>query len=75
MQQVAIVGTPDFLGCVAGHFVAVELKATPKDKLRPMQQYNLDRIKAAGGIGLVVHGENCDDALAFLQKLGETGHA
>ncbi len=55
-----------------GVFVAIELKATVRDKLRPMQEYNLEKIRKAGGIALVVHGENWQACLTFLETLGET---
>jgi hypothetical protein len=69
VQQVGIVGTPDFLGCVGGAFVAIELKRAAKAHLRPMQKYNLKRIEAAGGFGLVAFPENWQACLEFLQML------
>lgn len=69
IQQTALVGTPDFLGCVNGVFVAIELKADKKGKVSQLQRYNLDRIIAARGVALVVSPENWDETYDFLKTL------
>lgn len=71
IQQVSIRGIPDFLGCVAGRFVALELKASAKHSPDALQQYNLNAIEKAGGVALTVFPENWDATLAFLKKLSE----
>lgn len=45
-------GTPDLLLCVAGRFLAVELKAPGKDPTR-LQRVTLADIAAAGGCAIV----------------------
>ena len=48
IQQMAISGTPDFLLCIRGQFVALELKSE-KGGLSALQKYNLDLIAKHGG--------------------------
>ncbi len=70
----ALRGTPDFLLCIHGHFVALELKATPKDKPSELQKYNLENITKAKGLALIVHPENWETVYSYLQKLAEHGY-
>jgi hypothetical protein len=57
-QQVSIRGTPDILLCYKGRFIAMELKRSKDATITAMQEYNIQKIAACGGIGLVVHPEN-----------------
>jgi Holliday junction resolvase len=50
-------GVPDIVGCVNGQFFGIECKAG-KNKPTPLQEKNLEAIKASGGIALVVNEEN-----------------
>lgn len=61
VQQLARSGDPDLYICLAGVFVALELKASATSKLRPLQEWKLAKIKAAGGIALVAYPENWQD--------------
>ena len=65
VQQVCIRGMPDFLGCIYGRFVAIELK---KDERHPdkLQSYTMDRIAQAGGITYTACPENADEIIAHL---------
>lgn len=74
IQQVAIGGTPDILGCIAGWFVALELKASEKATVSPLQLLKLERIRAAGGIGLLVYPENWEEVQRKLLALGGQSH-
>ena len=67
-QQRSIRGTPDFLGCVAGRFVALELKSEG-GKTDTLQELNLARINASGGIGLIVSPGNWPQTRELLMKL------
>ena len=58
IQQRAIRGTPDFLCCIAGRFVAIELKRDRRQKPDKLQAFKLAKIKRASGITVVVHPEN-----------------
>lgn len=46
-------GIPDLLICYLGHFVGMELKV-PGKKPTDIQEYHLERIAAAGGVGCSV---------------------
>ena len=45
-------GTPDILACIDGRFLAIEVK-TATGKVSVLQQIQIDRIHAAGGLALV----------------------
>jgi hypothetical protein len=68
IQQMAIVGTPDFLMCVAGYFIACELKG-PDGRLSALQQHKLAKIEKAGGIAIEVTPENWLNVIIFLENL------
>lgn len=53
VQQVSIKGTPDILMCIAGVFVALELK-TDTGVLSELQKHNLKLINSCGGFGIVL---------------------
>jgi len=75
-NQVVLRGTPDFLLCVNGMFIAMELKARAKDveKKPTLQSNNLLKINKANGIGLFVYPENWVKVSAVLKTLSEGGH-
>ena len=50
-------GIPDFVGCVYGNFFAIECKAG-KGKTTALQDRELERIKNAYGITLVINQDN-----------------
>lgn len=52
-------GVPDFLACSNGRFIAIEAKAG-KNQPTLLQQDNLRRINAAGGVALVINETNLD---------------
>ena len=53
-------GVPDFLCCVDGKFLAIEAKATDKDKPTALQMREMKRIEEAGGETIVIYAENVD---------------
>lgn len=71
IQQKAIKGTPDFLLCANGHFIALELKAA-KGIISAIQAAKLDDIGLAGGLALVADPGNwrtvLNTILFFLEK-------
>lgn len=69
IQQKAIHGTPDKLGCVNGYFVALELKATDEEDLTPLQALKMNRVVAAGGMGVKVTPSNLDWVIELLKEL------
>jgi len=57
IQQVSIGGDPDFLLCVRGFFVALELKSKG-GKVSPLQEHKLQAVVKAGGTSLVAFPKN-----------------
>lgn len=53
-------GTPDFLICYRGMFVAIECKANG-NKPTALQEAALQRIRDAGGMALVIDETNVDE--------------
>jgi Holliday junction resolvase len=60
-------GVPDIVGCLNGVFFGIEAKAG-KGKTTALQDRELQRIKDAGGIALVVNEENLDRLKMVLQE-------
>lgn len=60
IQQRAIRGTPDYILCIGGAFVALELKKDEKQKPDQLQTWNIRRIIECGGGAVVVHPKNFD---------------
>lgn len=54
------VGVPDILACVNGYFVAIEVKA-PNGKASELQWWNVDKIREAGGIAVVLYPDQFDE--------------
>jgi hypothetical protein len=71
IQQRSIRGTPDFILCVGGIFVALELKKSEKDKTTKLQDYKMGQIYDAGGIALKVYPENWEETHEFLVRLSK----
>jgi len=61
-------GAPDFLVCHKGLFFGIETKAG-KGKLTTLQEINLKKIIASGGVALVVR----EDDVKYLPQLLSTG--
>ena len=59
-------GTPDFLCCINGKFVAVEAKAG-KGQATALQLKNLQLINASGGYTLIIREDN----LEYLEQIIE----
>lgn len=59
-------GTPDFLCCINGRFLAIEAKAG-KGKTTALQERELRRIRGAEGVALVVNEENIKDLEEMLE--------
>ncbi len=50
-------GVPDIICCHNGRFIAIECKAG-KNKTTALQDAHLARIRAAGGVAVVINEEN-----------------
>lgn len=64
-------GIPDIVCCVGGKFLAIECKA---GGLQPtaLQARELDRIKAAGGIGIGINAETVDSLHVLIEQLKDS---
>lgn len=75
IQQVAIRGVPDFLLCINGLFVALELKKDAKSEPSELQKYTINHIKnKSHGIAFVTHPENWHNVYSILKQLAEKKH-
>lgn len=53
-------GIPDIIVCLHGYFLAIECKAG-KGKTTALQDRELQRIRNAGGVALVINEHNMDE--------------
>jgi len=60
-------GIPDIIACYQGMFIGIECKAGD-NKVTALQEHNLELIKQAGGISLVVY-EDLTELIAVLDSL------
>ena len=74
IQQVGINGTPDMLLCVAGKFVALELKRDDAQDPTPLQRYNLSEIEKAGGRSFVATPDNWIEVLGYIRAISLAIH-
>lgn len=72
-QEVSVRGIPDILACVAGVFVAIELKKSARDTPDELQKYNLKRIKKAWGKAFTAHPGNWNKVFKEVAKLSLCG--
>lgn len=61
-------GAPDFLVCYKGRFIGLECKAG-RNTVTALQLHNLNSIKNADGVGLVVNEENVGELQSILINL------
>lgn len=63
-------GVPDVVACINGKFVGIEAKADmKKNKPTALQVKNLNQIKEAGGIALVIDANNLDHLITTLETI------
>lgn len=62
------VGVPDILACVNGYFVAIEVKAL-NGKPSELQLWNVDKIREAGGIAVVLYPNQFEEFKNMIIKL------
>ncbi len=61
-------GVPDIVACVNGHFVGIECKAGT-NKPTALQVRELQRIRHANGVAVVVNEQNWDMLPELIRKL------
>ncbi len=69
VQQLSIRGTPDFLCCIRGKFVALELKSTPKSAISPLQDWTLKEIANNYGLALIAYPGNWNNTFMLLEEI------
>lgn len=72
IQQTAIRGDPDIIGCVDGRFFAIECKNEFEeryDKREKLQRYKLARVIKTGGAALFVTEKNLAFHVDRIRKL------
>ena len=69
-------GVPDILACVNGYFVAIEVKGE-NGKPTPLQVWNRDKIREAGGISIILYPDQFEDFKRLIDELkhGNNGTA
>ncbi len=70
IQQLAIIGDPDFVLCCNGRFVALELKKGDEDP-RELQLYKLESVRRTKGIAIVAEPGNWETVKRLLLKLDQ----
>ena len=61
-------GVPDIIACVNGHFLAIECKAGG-NKPTALQTREIESIRSAGGVAVVVNEANWDMVPELIRKL------
>ena len=69
IQQVSIRGIPDFLICVNGNFIALELKKDEDTVRNKLQEWTLQAIALAGGMSFVAYPENWEETLLTIENM------
>ena len=63
-------GVPDLLVCCNGYFVGVELKAE-KGKPSELQLWNIEKIREAGGIAIVLYPDGFEEFKDWIKLLNK----
>lgn len=66
-------GVPDFICCYEGGFFAVETKFG-YNKPKPRQVLEMDAIRDAGGICMVINEKNIGELETFLERVSKYGY-
>ena len=65
-------GVPDIVCCYKGSFLAIECKAG-KNKTTPLQDREIELIKAAGGMAVVINEDTVGEVAVLLSVLSRIG--
>jgi hypothetical protein len=68
IQQQTILGDPDFVLCVRGRFVALELKSV-RGKASALQKYKLESVRKSGGLAFEVYPKTWAEVFTALNIL------
>ena len=70
IQNKTIRGVADYLGCICGRFIAIELKSS-RGKLEALQEYKLNQIVKSGGFAFVASPNNWEEVKQYLDDIQE----
>jgi len=70
IQQRSLIGDPDFLICLNGTFVSLELKAD-NGILAPLQEYKANEIRKCKGLSFVVNPSSWDEVKEKLIQISK----
>lgn len=73
IDQVSQRGVPDFMGCLRGQMVLMELKASEKQKPTRIQEWHLQKAANAGALAFIVNPENWESTYELLQDIASGG--
>lgn len=69
-NEVAVHGILDFIICLNGYFISIELKKDEDSDPDPLQLYTLHRIQKKGkGVSIVAHPKNWASVLSYLRSI------
>jgi len=68
----AIRGIPDFIGCICGLIITLELKKSKKDKPTKLQKITMEKIRKSGGVAIEVYPENWEFVYDKLLKFSQS---
>lgn len=63
-------GIPDLIVCIHGRFMGLEVKA-PKGEPTELQLYNLEKIRKAGGYGVLLYPQDFEKFKGFITDTKE----
>lgn len=66
-------GIPDFLICVNGFFMGVEVKA-PNGKPTELQLFQLEKIRESGGVAILLYPKHFEDFKTFVEWVLDGGN-
>lgn len=70
-NEMSVRGIPDFIICIHGRFLAIELKAENENQTSALQDWVLEQIAEAGGMAIVCCPNTFGQVKKILEKLHE----
>lgn len=68
VQQKSISGDPDYILCLNGYFVALELKSE-LGEASELQKYKLNEVGKSGGVAILCYPDNWEIVYDFLKRI------
>lgn len=62
-------GIPDILMCLNGRFIALELKASKKAIVAPLQCYEIAQIQHSVGLAFIAYPENWNEVFEEIKRI------